>query len=737
MKSTAQAYTNKQFTSSLLLITVYTYRSLPAFKFDIPHDKDDVHDDPSLNEANKLAIQDQMIELFTQPKHADSKWCIARYGDGTTTPNFEIGMHRLIQHFDSVLNFYKNPYVFCVVMDNMSYGNKHPTSFDDLGKRPAAADPIADLRAAIPKTYLHVPEKFDFRIGRQKNGREKVVFDYWPQRLVEMSSFKVKISQSVPWNHHNYNRDRNAYTLRVFVGFNRFRINSDEPKAASLYVYSRDAGRLIKYEPDARHLLGIGAGGSTYSSGLTILIDDISGNLPLSPTKQDVAFGEEAHGDIHKMNLFAWVGAITRFFYDYHLEEKFGKKKVPLTSAIKAFGSAPDQREMPPIDKSQFTTFNVKFTFWQNRFIRADKKQARENQGRNTYFKLVPPRQPTVSRTLAPQQQPNASSNQMADGEDHISKKRKLDQMQAMNGQMFTELQQRLDGQPQQQQQAQRHQQQMIQQQQQQQHQQQQRIIHQQQQRIQQQQHEQQLRHIQQQQQQLMAVPTTLNNLNNNSLNNNNRQQINGHQQTAHSRQAPEYLQNLRAPVGASQQQNGQHHPHQHHQSQRQPQQQPQQQHTENRPGIIQQPPETLSNPIASKVASNAQSKKMDIEIVDLCDEDDDEPSKKDVPANGSNGKAPANDANVKKETTDPNNVTESAAVNGGNEEDDNDDTSVASTKDYYKSLCERMAIQLEKKKDADHQRKKENKRLKQEVQELKKEVERQKKLLLAKDQQI
>lgn len=103
------------------------------------------------------------------------------------------------------------------------------------------------------------------------------------------------------------------------MGFDRYRIvESDieaetgekrEGKNASLYIYSRRSGRLVKCEPDARHMLGLSATGTQFASALTIIIDDIGANIPLHPTKQDTAFGLDSKGAIHEDNLFAWVGA--------------------------------------------------------------------------------------------------------------------------------------------------------------------------------------------------------------------------------------------------------------------------------------------------------------------------------------------------------------------------------------------------------------------------------------------
>lgn len=221
-------------------------------------------------------------------------------GSGDRTSDMEKGIDRLLDHFHNFINFYGNRYVFAVVLDDIRYGNAN-----DQKRRQAAAllssdpssshDPIEDLRAAIPKTYLHIPPSFDFRIGENYTcgkARERVAFHYWPQKLVELSSFTVMVNETIPWYDHR--AGEGAYRLRIFVGFDRYRIHSSEAvKSASMYLYSRESGRLIKHEPDARFMLGLNASGSMYCSGLTVIVDDIEGKLPLNPTKQDVAFGEQ------------------------------------------------------------------------------------------------------------------------------------------------------------------------------------------------------------------------------------------------------------------------------------------------------------------------------------------------------------------------------------------------------------------------------------------------------------
>jgi hypothetical protein len=67
--------------------------------------------------------------------------------------------------------------------------------------------------------------------------------------------------------------------------------------SVSLFVYSRQSGRLIKHSVDGSSVLGLTSSGTQFCQGSTILVDDIHGKLPLNPTKQDLAFGEEANGE--------------------------------------------------------------------------------------------------------------------------------------------------------------------------------------------------------------------------------------------------------------------------------------------------------------------------------------------------------------------------------------------------------------------------------------------------------
>jgi hypothetical protein len=63
-------------------------------------------------------------------------------------------------------------------------------------------------------------------------------------------------------------------------------------------------------------VLGLTSSGTQFCQGLTILVDDIHGKLPLNPTKQDLAFGEEANGESYRSNLYTWLSAVTKLYYN-------------------------------------------------------------------------------------------------------------------------------------------------------------------------------------------------------------------------------------------------------------------------------------------------------------------------------------------------------------------------------------------------------------------------------------
>ena len=74
--------------------------------------------------------------------------------------------------------------------------------------------------------------------------------------------------------------------------------------------------------------------GTNYCQGLTIIVDDYEGHLPLTPTKESLAFGLEDFGKIHERNLYAWLGALANVYWS-HFFSVF-KTKTALGNAVRA-----------------------------------------------------------------------------------------------------------------------------------------------------------------------------------------------------------------------------------------------------------------------------------------------------------------------------------------------------------------------------------------------------------------
>ncbi|KAL7542800.1 hypothetical protein ACHAXR_012095 [Thalassiosira sp. AJA248-18] len=362
---------------------------LPAFQF-------------SNEKGNgQLPLREQMVSLFSQPKHNDVAGCIANYGADVSggDPSLASGIDGLCKRFDDMChNFFGNDHVFEVILNRIRHGDQGEGLVRramDAQQKITVHQLIKDLQREIPKTYLHIPESFDFVVGKQK-----LAFKYWQERLVEFSTFTVTVGATIPWkqNFEVVDEHPDSYDLRLFMGFDRNRIadpdvdadtgEKRQEKNASLYIYSRHSGRLIKSEPDARHMLGLSTGSSIYGSALTIIIDDIGSHLPLHPTKQDTAFGLERKGAVHEENLLAWVGAVTKFFYNYHWK-KFNRQKKILSSKVSHYVGVRLPKEPKAYIASDYTCFELVFEQYRNT-IRVDPKLVKEIIGPDTYFRLLP-----------------------------------------------------------------------------------------------------------------------------------------------------------------------------------------------------------------------------------------------------------------------------------------------------------------------------------------------------------
>lgn len=219
-------------------------------------------------------------------------------------------------------------YVFRLYLADMKHRN--PTEATG-GKEPCLID---DLKEQLPIYYIHVPVEMTVMVDG-----EEMSFSYWQRRLIEMSRLKIHINKN-QFLHEFENQDptwiTKGYELTVYCGFDSLRASRKGNTALSLYLYSRRSGRLINKIDDARHLLGLQHSGSDFCQGLTIIVDDFHGNLPLDPVKQNIAFSEEDGARAHEANFYAWISGVSKFYWNFHADKySEGKKKTLLGEAIK------------------------------------------------------------------------------------------------------------------------------------------------------------------------------------------------------------------------------------------------------------------------------------------------------------------------------------------------------------------------------------------------------------------
>ena len=339
---------------------------------------------PSFNLVDNGKLYQQLEAHLQEPDHIDVKKCIARYGaiEPNDPPNFPVGMKRICMHFQDMNSRYSGHDLFEVIMDRI----RHQSSKDDTSEqvdvhheqKTRVHTLMRDIKEELPKTYLHIPDNLHFRIGN-----DRLEFKHWPQRLVEFSSFTIKVSPTLGWNEGdtfraNDERD-DSYELRIFCGFDADRATfPDSRKECTLHLHSRKSGRLICTDADSRTKLLLPASGSDYSQGLTIIMDDIKGKLPLNPTKQGVAFAEERRGRVHEENLYQLVGAVVHFYYKTHLK-KF-KGKTQLNHKVCSFGDwANRHKQLKSCHESDLTTYRVTLKKSQRR-IRVDNFEVREGE---------------------------------------------------------------------------------------------------------------------------------------------------------------------------------------------------------------------------------------------------------------------------------------------------------------------------------------------------------------------
>ena len=243
--------------------------------------------------------------------------------------------------------------------------------------------------------------------------QERVEFSHWQRRLVELTRFRVNVSADEPLealSDEDWDRPTAAkHGLSIYCGFDAQRVDRDLRKkkgtsTCALLVYSCRAGRLVEQERDARHLLGLSSSGVDYTQGLTVIVEDGEGRLPLTPTKDGIAWSERTNGMIHRQNLLAWTGAVTQFFWTHHKKKFEGRAgaggngpKELMKKAIRSF--ALDNMNNVPVSENmangQFTEFKgIKWYRIQTEFggrwkIRRKASKYTIVQGPDTLFPMI------------------------------------------------------------------------------------------------------------------------------------------------------------------------------------------------------------------------------------------------------------------------------------------------------------------------------------------------------------
>lgn len=281
----------------------------------------------TLQSHTRSDLRDELKTLFGQDVRLRA--CIASYGD-----DFDDAIERLMHTMNAMCKkeWRDHKYVFGLLLHELKHGGDTNEPWNKVEHF------LKTIEKELPSRYLHVPEGIHIHVGKNK-----IDFNYWQPRLVELTVFNIRVNKDValrmdPWWHcpDNSVDPSGYYLLKVYMGFDALRV-MDEKQASTctLHIYSRACGRLIRTTVDARGELGLSNGGTDYCQGLTMIVDDGLSQLPLNPTKHDVAFTEHANGAIHRDNLYCFLNAIGRFYYKYYKEGVFDKKKTALTAALK------------------------------------------------------------------------------------------------------------------------------------------------------------------------------------------------------------------------------------------------------------------------------------------------------------------------------------------------------------------------------------------------------------------
>eukprot|EP00535_Pseudo-nitzschia_heimii_P003309 CAMPEP_0197179678 /NCGR_PEP_ID=MMETSP1423-20130617/4543_1 /TAXON_ID=476441 /ORGANISM="Pseudo-nitzschia heimii, Strain UNC1101" /LENGTH=922 /DNA_ID=CAMNT_0042629619 /DNA_START=90 /DNA_END=2858 /DNA_ORIENTATION=+ len=286
------------------------------------------------------------------------------FGGAATKNRRKYGIQRLTKHIELMVSSPfsnkskgkpKPPHPHQYLMILHKFGKHQTSSKNGVNNDVAIAkarneldDLLRDLADEMPRTYLHIPPAPYFKI---RVNQELLKFQYWERHLVELhriplivdrkNDFRTAEDWLIPEN------EDDTYEINVSIGFDPTRANPHGSQhsadnmssnfiggqACSLMIFSRISGRLFLKHDDARGVLRLSNSGTSYCQGLTIIVDDFEGHLPLTPTKESLAFGMEDYGKIHERNLYAWLGALANVYWT-HFHNLY-KTKRALGNAVK------------------------------------------------------------------------------------------------------------------------------------------------------------------------------------------------------------------------------------------------------------------------------------------------------------------------------------------------------------------------------------------------------------------
>ena len=283
---------------------------------------------------------------------------VTEYGHG----DFDAGLDFFDRHVDNLLHgstWKHHDNVFCVILNGLRHTGTSPEEEDEAAEeedeecnsRKRCQYLLESLEQDLPRRYLHL-KGIRVRL-KVRSTWQKIDFHYWQQQLAGLTCFQAFIPTSMSFEkdadlnssddcqlnlsfRNGAQPQKTKQKFRVFCGFDPVRAKEEEPGPCELFIYSSKSGRLIKRIEDARNALGIPRTNDidAYCQGLTILVDDEEGSLPINPSKQDLSFGSNDCHKLFKNNFYAWVEGIAHTYYNHYLDES-GKKVENLTDRVK------------------------------------------------------------------------------------------------------------------------------------------------------------------------------------------------------------------------------------------------------------------------------------------------------------------------------------------------------------------------------------------------------------------